>query len=209
MKHILDETIIDESTQIKELFKFCLAFLNLSSNYLVSDYEIGKNITNYKFLNNFMPKHKFKKLKSDLNKAQKYLNKMLISDEIEFIFIKKLYSIFYNWNHYLMQCHLDHYSKLNDKWKFVGIAFHYIVDPYYHIFAKFLAPRQDMKCPWCSVNLSDSWQILLSQIINKSIPNSYLYISLAQDIFINKDIDVSQYFKNISILTKNYFGIIK
>jgi hypothetical protein len=170
-------------------FKATIRLLAAASLTIIEDYPIQDELSSHKLLTHYMSKSQLTKLRADIRRSLRFL--FALSPEKETPSInefKKWADTYDEWHKKITKYHIHHHSH---QWSYFGIALHYMIDAYYHIFKRLtLDPKRHHKrtCDWCDLNLVTSWKKLLSKMITESLPSIYLYTTLAQEANTNTDL---------------------
>jgi hypothetical protein len=163
-------------------FKVCLTLLRNITSVVVEDYPLTEDLTNHQFIYKYMGKSKLKILGGNLRGNLRYMKSLMSQDAPNYSDIAYRKAKLGKWHDLLTQKHMYHYSRNTTKdWNYLGLAIHYLLDAYYHIYTRMTASPSEATCFWCKNSLAKKWPEVLTDIITEHLPRVYLYLSLAQN----------------------------
>ena len=189
----------------RDAFRVFLTLLSNMTSCVVGDYPLTDDITNHQFINKYIPKTKLIKLGSNLRGNLGFMKSIMSQKDTDFNKIIKRKKKLTEWHDFLTKKHMYFYSRnATEEWNNLGIAIHYLLDAYYHIFTRMTASPTKSSCFWCQADLGKKWPEILSDLIIGHLPRIYLYLNLAQNAATdNHPIDkelISTYFTNMKFL---------
>jgi hypothetical protein len=185
------------------------------SQYFTENYAIKNSSHNHDLIYTFVSKTKTKKLRSDIRGALNYLQRMAEDKKPFSVYeVRAWAKRFDKWQQYLTKLHLTYYYDRKADflvWKCLGTSLHCLIDSLYHIFSKF--DKKKKVCKWCGFDFKNSWISLLRSIVLKQMLLFYVFLSLSQSYFIEKDWDseklINDIIFDISLIYSYYINRVR
>lgn len=161
-------------------FYTVLSCLELVTDCYFEEYKIPAG-DNSDLLSGALSSTQIKALSRDIRANLRLMKRLFRSKNSYGSF--KLSSVkFYNWHKIIISNHLENtFHEINKNQKYFTIGMQHLIDSYYHLNTRFLIEDQKMKCKWCKQDLSISWTEMLSLLAFEKLPNSFVYLQLAQE----------------------------
>lgn len=153
-----------------------IAILKNINKLLFEEHSVEGDETNLKICHKYIPKSRWGALGSNLRGNLSFMKKLTSYKDTNLEPIIKRRKKITEWQDYLTQQHMFHFGKNRaPEWNSLGLALHYLLDCYYHIYTKMLAKNKRATCFWCNADLGKKWSQVLSDVLVNNLPKIFLY----------------------------------
>lgn len=207
---LISGAFMDNKTQT--FFRKNLSLLEKLGLLITQEYPIESRLTNWHFMHDHLPKTRLKSLAALFKRNNKFILKSLSKKSVDIEKTCKLKGQIADFHKYLTGLHVDKYCQnRTDSWNYLGLAIHYLLDCYYHVYLQAFAANP--VCSWCQTQPAD-WDEFNNFVLNDRLIKAFIYFNLAQEIWLQNDITsevINHYLDNMKFLVEKSIkdGIMK